>query len=427
MDWYGYADFRLSRAIAECSGLKGKYMVCKLPRSFFYELNFLFDSSQQQISDSNTYKHLTCYGLNLWDICRVSIAKELGYLPGEKLNQREIRAVSKYFHWAKQCCAAIVNYLEKVKPNVVVVFQGGLFDSRMILECAKQRGVRVIGVENCFLPDYALVDGYSGFIINRHELAEREPRNYRFYSGVKSCADLQTKWIKQVEKKSSEHRTGGVDMATLGLPSDKKIILLLGQVANDASIVMDSTIFKTTADFIGEVGAIIGRHLDWFLVVRLHPKEAWHVDSSGRDDFPGEFLWDNTLQAIHACGIKLPKNCILVSGPGVSTYQLMERSRVGITINSQAGLEMLLLGKPVVTVGRCFYANKGFTHDINQSDEIEPRLIAAINSGLSSYEKKELHIFCQYLFSHYLLPKDPHLAGQRENRLREILGAEVRI
>jgi hypothetical protein len=187
---------------------------------------------------------------------------------------------------------------------------------------------------------------------------------------------------------------------------------------------MDSTVFKTTADFIGEVAATVGKHSDWFLVVRLHPKEAWHVDSSGREDFPGEYLWDNTLQAMEATGIKLPANCLIVSGPDVSTYQLMERSSVGVTINSQAGLEMLLLGKPVVTAGRCFYARKNFTHDVCQRGELEAALVAAMESGLSSSQKEELDVFCQYLFAHDLLPKDPLLAGQREKRLREILGEE---
>ncbi len=426
MDWYGYANFSFSNAIAECGALKGKYVVRQLPRSFVFELNSPQGTVQHKALDAMNYMQLFVGGLNLWDICRTSIAKELGHLPGEDVNDKDLRAIGKYFHWARQCFAGVVSYLDNVKPDMVVVFQGGLFDSRIILECAKQRGLRVISLENCFLPDYAFVDGYSGFIINRHELAEREPVNYRSHLQLKSGSDIQTIWREQLERKSSEHRTGGVDISTLGLPSDKKIILLLGQVANDASIVMDSTIFKTTADFIVEVANIAGRHADWFLVVRLHPKEAWHVDSSGRDDFPGEYLWDNTLQSINASGVKLPDNCLVVSGPDVSTYQLMERSQVGVTINSQAGLEMLLLGKPVVTAGRCFYANKGFTHDVVQRDDLEAALLAAMAIGLSSSQKKELDLFLSYLLGHYLLPKAPRLAGQREKRLREILGEEDR-
>lgn len=427
MDWYGWVNFNLSKAIDECGALNRKYVVRQLHRHFVFDLATPCEPSQQEMLKAKTYKQLNFNGLNLWDICRVSIVKELGRLPSEEANERELSTIGKYFRWARQCYAGVVSYLDKVKPHMVVVCQGGVFDSRIILECAKQRGLRVIGVENSFLPDYAFVDSYSGFIINRHELAEREPVNYRSHLQLNSSSDIQKIWSEQLERKSSEHRTGGVDAATLGLPSDKKIILLLGQVANDASIVMDSTIFKTTADFVVEVANIAGRHADWFLVVRLHPKEAWHVDSSGRDDFPGEYLWDNTLQAINAAGVKLPDNCVVVSGPDVSTYQLMERSQVGATINSQAGLEMLLLGKPVVTAGRCLYANKGFTHDVGQRDNLEAALVAAMEIGLSNSEKKELDVFLHYLFGHYLLPKDPRLAGQREKRFREILGVEDKV
>ena len=84
---------------------------------------------------------------------------------------------------------------------------------------------------------------------------------------------------------------------------------------------------------------------------------------------------------------------------------------------------MLLLGKPVLTTGRCFYANKSFTRDVDQREQLEAALVVATESRLSRSERSELNVFCQYLFGHYLLPKDPRLAGQREKRLREILGA----
>jgi capsule polysaccharide export protein KpsC/LpsZ len=99
----------------------------------------------------------------------------------------------------------------------------------------------------------------------------------------------------------------------------------------------------------------------------------------------------------------------------------MERASIGVTINSQAGLEMLLLGKPMVTAGRCFYSKNGFTYDLFQKSDLESKIIEAMQAGLTDSAKEELYEFSSYLFDHYLLPKDLLLSVQKVNRLREIL------
>jgi hypothetical protein len=421
LDWYEYATLNLSKTIAGCGALNGKFVIRRLPRNFVFELNSPNGSDRDKTLKSKTYKQQVVGNLNLWDICRVSIAKELGHLPSEKVDEEELKTIDKYYHWARQCYNGVVAYLDKVKPHMVVVFQGGFYDSRIILECAKHRGIRVIAIENCFLEKYAFIDSYSGFILNRHSLAEQGQNLYKSINCKSNKFDPIKFWKEQSSFKGPDHRTGGGDIESLALPSDKKIILLISQVASDASIVLDSTIYTSTADFILDVCNVISKHPDWFLVVRLHPKEAWHVNTAGQLHEPGEYLWDNTLQSLQKSGYIMPKNCIIISGPQINTHQLMERASIGVTINSQAGLEMLLLGKPMVTAGRCFYSKNGFTYDLFQKSDLESKIIEAMQAGLTDSAKEELYEFSSYLFDHYLLPKDLLLSVQKVNRLREIL------
>lgn len=422
LDWYGYADLRWPAISATNSAIGGKVVIRKFPRGFVFAFDPATDSTSPPSWTGPEYRSATFSGLNLWEVCKTSIAKELGHLPRTEPTMEETQVVAKYFRWAAECARGVCRYLDRVKPHSVIVFQGAFFDSRVVLECAKQRGIRVVGVENSFLGNYAFVDSHSGFILNRHTLAEHGRDLYRRRADSHRDIDPLRFWQSQLLLKSVQHRTGGTDIETLNLPAGKKVILLLGQVATDASIVLDSTIYKSTADFITAAAEVATRHPDWFLIVRLHPKEAWHLDARDRVDGPGEYLWDNTLEALRVSRHQLPPNCLLVSGPHISTHELMERADVGLTINSQAGLEMLLLGKPVVTAGRCTYAGHGFTFDVTHHGELESQIIKAMETGLTPAAREELEAFSRYLFGHYLLPKDPELAAQRSERLREIFG-----
>jgi 2-polyprenyl-3-methyl-5-hydroxy-6-metoxy-1,4-benzoquinol methylase len=422
LDWHGCTHLRLREVVEACPLLQGKVTVRKMPGHFIYDAAEIADAKHAAGNIEATYRQQTFAGHHLWEICRTSIAKELGHVPGESPTPTETATIARYFSRARKCLRGTGRYLDAVKPHAVIVFQGGLYDSRCILECAKRRGIKVIAMENCLLGDHALVDSHSGFILNRHSLAEQGRTLYANRAITDDRLDPVLFFRDRLSLKTTDHRTGGTDIATLGLPSDKKIILLLGQVASDASIVMDSPIYRTTAEFIIAAAALAAANPGWFLVVRLHPKEAWHVDTRGRSDGPGDYLWDNTLQAVKNSEFSLPDNCLLVSDPGISTYELMERADVGLTINSQAGLEMLLLGKPVVTAGRCFYAGNGFTIDVNSQEELETQIIKALQTGLTPEAREELTAFCRYLFGHYLLPKNPQLAALRVARLEEIFG-----
>lgn len=422
LDWHGYADLRWPVIAATNPELGKKVVIRKFPREFVFAFEPATDSASPRSWAGAEYRNVALSGIDLWEVCKTSIVKELGHLPGTEPTAAEARVIAKYFRWATDCTRGVCRYLDKVKPHSVIIFQGAFFDSRVVLECAKQRGIRIVSVENSLLGNYAFVDSHSGFILNRHSLAERGRELYRRHPELHGDIDPLRFWESQLPLKSVQHRTGGTDIETLNLPAGKKIILLLGQVATDASIVLDSTIYQSTTDFIIAVADVAARHPDWFLVVRLHPKEAWHIDNRERKDGPGEYVWDNTLEALKASGYPLPPNCLLVSGPHISTHELMERADVGLTINSQAGLEMLLLGKPVVTAGRCTYAGHGFTFDVTHRGELESRIIKAMETGLTPEARQEIEAFSRYLFGHYLLPKDPALAAQRSERLREIFG-----
>ncbi len=66
----------------------------------------------------------------------------------------------------------------------------------------------------------------------------------------------------------------------------------------------------------------------------------------------------------------------LLFANGNATQQLIEQSDFVITLNSTVGLESLLLGKPVLTLGQAFFNVPGVVMHADSADE----LLAAVNS-----------------------------------------------
>jgi capsule polysaccharide modification protein KpsS len=65
---------------------------------------------------------------------------------------------------------------------------------------------------------------------------------------------------------------------------------------------------------------------------------------------------------------------IRLVAPRTSTHELIERSDAVAVISSTVGLEALLYGKPVLTVGQPFYSGYGITVDVDSFAEI-PRKV----------------------------------------------------
>jgi hypothetical protein len=64
--------------------------------------------------------------------------------------------------------------------------------------------------------------------------------------------------------------------------------------------------------------------------------------------------------------------------PYVSSHELIRRSRAVAVISSTVGLEALLHGKPVLTLGQPFYSGLGVTLDVDSFREVPAKVIALL-------------------------------------------------
>ncbi|GEM_PF-2155029 len=366
------------------------------------------------------YKGFTYGGFNLWGICKATILSNLGALKIEPENPGHLKEVQRVYGEAVVGIENIRKLFKRLRPDTVFVCQGGVFDSRCIIEVARRAGINVVGVENSMIGGFIIFDNLSGLIINRYSLARLGSEILETWQVTDSDRKkVFEMWRRKLSEKADEHKTGGVDGAeeirkALDIPEGKSLLLLLTQVRTDASIALDSTLYEDPVDMIVEVAKSIRDSEDTLLLIRLHPKEFMGKAPNG---IPYNRMTYNLLRER---GIDRMPNVKIVEDPRYNTYTLMEIANAGVTINSQAGFEMCLLGKPVMVCGNAFYGNKGFTVDLGHPAALKPTLDFLVHKAEMSPGQHERALnFLHFLYTRHLFD---HKLSINQERLAEIFG-----
>lgn len=380
---------------------------------------------------------VTYRGYSLWELSKTGI---LASLEQTRLlappDERTKRVVQYYFERMKRLVDGIEEYYDTHPVDTVIVSQGASPMTRPFVEAARRRGINVVATENSFLGGYFIADNATGMIINRHR-ASRLAGDYLPVSllSEKERREFQDRLASARRHKLGEHSTGQGTQS--GIPDDlarriagRRVALFLGQVMVDASIIMDGGDFKDPIDLIARCVDFFKKQPDWYLVVRLHPKESTGKSWANTEDSfgtpPGEpqgpLPYDNLTyrRLIERLGAVRGAAYEVIPDAGISTDALMDLADVGITITSQAGLEMVLKHKRVVVCGDAFYARKGFTFDVGRESQLEVTLDDAL--GCLQMTEAECHAadrFGKYLLDAFFFRRDMRGQWRRFYRLIE--------
>ena len=149
------------------------------------------------------------------------------------------------------------------------------------------------------------------------------------------------------------------------IPSDRRAILVVGQVEDDASILRGTQDITTNADLLTAARAA---HPDAFIIYKPHPDVEAGLRSGAVTD---------TSAADH----------VLLHTDPIRALDAIDHVW---TMTSLLGFEALLRGKQVTCAGQPFYAGWGLTHDLG--DPISrrtprPDLIAMAHATLIAYPR----------------------------------------
>lgn len=127
----------------------------------------------------------------------------------------------------------------------------------------------------------------------------------------------------------------------------RQMVTIFTNVIFDTSLVHANTLFADMFDWLRALQPVMRTRADTLFVIRAHPDE----------DRPGKASRESVAEWFRSSGLAAQTNVAFI-GPTdyISSYDLIERSKLVLVYNSSTGLEASILGVPVLCAGRARYS-----------------------------------------------------------------------
>lgn len=224
---------------------------------------------------------------------------------------------------------ALVN---KERPDVAVVWNGANRYCQVLL-CLLPQETRTFFVENGLLPNTTTIDARG---VNYHNSVPRDAAFYRAYAEGK---DIEVE--SNVALIPRKPRVTGQEAVSL----PEHFIFIPFQDDRDTQVRLFSPWVRGMRDLFA-LGERVARETGICVVFKEHP--------SSRESYAD--LHERTHDHLRFAN-------------GNPTQELIEKSLFVVTLNSTVGLESLLLGKPLLTLGQAFFNIEGVVMHADSSDE----------------------------------------------------------
>lgn len=379
-DYYRLAVEDFHSHLRNNATIRGRCHILQIPEALIRDSRFdrrIFEAIEWL--DSEQAKTLRWDHIHLYEAYRTRFAGDSAMLDFRHSPRISFPYIMAEYRRGLAIYEAVKYFLPKLRPDRVLLFQGAYGLSRLVHILCQRTNQPMTAIENSFLGNRVYFDSLSGMILNRFSLAKlgREFLQDQQLTAQESGRPIEKAHsILQSAKdaKIEDHRSTGIDTAEAfhahyDFSLEQPFALIIGQVQVDASLLLDSPQYPDLVDFIMDAIQHC-RKQNIPVLVRFHPREA--------REQPGEQIPLNPSyqQVMERLGSQHEDVC-LVAGRSVNTALLQQKCKIAITVNSQAGFEAALLGKPVVTSGECLYARKGFTFDSGHRASLERMILEA--------------------------------------------------
>lgn len=356
-DRYWFNAYRRRRSEKDCLECQ-KYVLrqeAKIPGERLTIGQFLTDQDRAEVTrwaanlqmESWTSATFDGYPVAHWAMS--SIATHLREFPVRDDDWTGLSVARDVLHAAATSTRAARRFVERARPEIMIVFNGRHCSTRPFLEITREAGVRVVGHEvgdksneDCrFMPGFGI--GERGFWDATARAARTRP-----LSDPESAAVAD--WIVRRFLDPNIQRYASTDTAEDSPWAEGETRVLVVPSSNDEIMEVDGW---TRPEF----GAF-ERFLEWVLacseadpsaavVIRAHPNLAL------------DFAWGPSRSAIalyEDLARRAPANVrVIQPGEKASTYSFLRGAGLVVTDFSLMGLEATALGLPALAAGRARY------------------------------------------------------------------------
>ncbi|MBE1288063.1 MAG: capsular biosynthesis protein [Alteromonadaceae bacterium] len=278
---------------------------------------------------------------------------------------------TSYYRYREQVRATYYfAYFTKHQPQKIVLWNGMKQPNKTPVEVARALNIPVFLFENGLLPNTTVLDPKGVNALNSL------PRERTFYEKLPTPDVMFKPRLQQREF----HKFKKLSKQSSVLP--KHFIFVPFQVANDTQVICHSP-FIHSMEHLYEVLTDALRQLhqsgysDIHLVMKEHPS------------------WPKSYKALYDAH----PNIIFANNE--TSQSLIEQSLGVITINSTVGIEAIMLGKPVITLGDACYNIDGIVHHCPNQESLNHAIVEFWQENPNQPLRDK---FLYYLAKHYLLP-----------------------
>ena len=328
---------------------------------YSYNGDFLTEAERDELWQEtpdvtwDTLETLSWDGLNVGKNVRSSITR---YLQGAALTGHEA-IIHEYAYSGLVAACAAARACEKFKPWRVFMSHGTYIDWGPALHTAFDRGIPVTGWKASYLSwhfylrhveDPSRIDFKK---LSRQCWNEIKSRDLTPLENARLDKFLVDRYHNKISfdmKQLKTYRKDVSDLKEKYAPSGKPIWAVLAHINWDSVSDYAPMAYPSFDDWMIDTikHAIQVPDVQW--LIKIHPIEAWDNPASGvqrliEREFPS-----------------LPDHVrVIPAEEDISPANLFELIDGGVTVYGTAGLELALMGKPVILGGEAHYGGLGFT------------------------------------------------------------------
>ena len=255
-------------------------------------------------------------------------------------------------------------YMQKNKPEVVLVPNGLILEMGVIFRVARHLGIPAVTYEFndqreqiWLAQNSSIMQQDTDYLVERCKLPitdsmfERVADLENARRGARVWGKSKRLWQYVSSQGADETRKA------LGL-DDRPVVMLAANVLGD-SLTLGRDIFAASmTEWIQKTVQFFATRPEIQLVIRVHPGETLVPQAKSMGAVVREAL-PNLPSHIHIIG----------AADKVNTYDLIEVADLGLAYTTTVGLETSMNGTPVISCGQTHYRARGFTRDPNSWDE----------------------------------------------------------